>query len=91
MGSLTRRGCCCVLQSDGAASWALCSPLIGQGLKLCSLGRRCHWLDSVIRQGCRLGSTITPSWVGAQAMFPDHMEPLAGFQVQAEPQAGYCC
>lgn len=41
-----------------------------------------------MKQGCELGSSITPGWVESQAVLPDQLVPLAGFCAQAGPQAG---
>lgn len=65
-------------------AFAITSDLVGS---YCVTIRVVLLLHYTIDQGCRLCSSITPSQVGHQVMFPNQMLLLARFCVQVGPQA----
>lgn len=54
---------------------------------MCSLAVLYCWLDLAIGKGGRLSSAVAPGWIGAQALLPDWMVPVAGLWVQEGPEA----
>lgn len=82
LGSMSGEPAGWPLQSGGATIWALQTPLVRVGHRLCLLAEPCLWFNTTIGQNFGLCHTNTPYWVESQALLPHQTVSLGGFCIQ---------